>query len=36
VLLHARERAAGLWMMAGSGILQVVLLGAAVLAFARA
>ena len=36
VLLHARERAAGLWLMAGSGLVQVVLLGAAVLAFTRA
>ena len=36
VLLHARERAAGLWMLAASGMLQVVLFGAAVLAFSRA
>lgn len=36
VLLHARERAAGLWLFAGSGIIQVVLLGAATLALARA
>lgn len=36
ILLHARERAAGLWLMAGSGILQCVLLGAAALAFSRA
>jgi hypothetical protein len=36
ILLHSRERAAGLWLMAGSGVLQVVLLGAAVLAYARA
>ena len=32
VALHARERAAGLWMMAASGMLQAVLLGAAALA----
>jgi hypothetical protein len=36
VLLHARERVAGLWLIAGSGLLQVVLLAAAVLAFHRA
>jgi hypothetical protein len=36
VLLHARERAAGLWLMAGSGLLQVVLFGAAALAYWRA
>jgi hypothetical protein len=36
VLLHARERAAGLWMLAASGMLQGVLLGAAALAFSRA
>ncbi|MEO8538740.1 MAG: PH domain-containing protein, partial [bacterium] len=36
VALHARERAAGLWLFAGSSIIQVVLLGAAVLAFAKA
>jgi hypothetical protein len=36
VALHARERAAGLWLFAGSGIVQLVLLGAAVLAFAHA
>jgi len=36
IALHARERAAGLWLMAGSGLLQAVLLGAAILAFARA
>ncbi|MGE3075857.1 MAG: PH domain-containing protein [Dehalococcoidia bacterium] len=36
VLLHARERAAGLWMLAASGMLQAVLFGAAVLAFSRA
>jgi len=36
VLLHSRERAAGLWLMAGSGLLQLVLLGSALLAFTRA
>jgi hypothetical protein len=36
VLLHSRERAAGLWLMAGSGLLQLVLLGSALLAFSRA
>ncbi len=36
VVLHARERAAGLWLFAGSGIIQLVLLGAAFVAFARA
>lgn len=35
-LLHARERAAGLWLFAGTGLLQAVLLGAAILAFSRA
>jgi len=33
ILLHARERAAGLWLFAGSGVIQVVLIGAAVVAF---
>lgn len=36
VVLHARERAAGLWLMAASGLLQGVLFGAAVLAYSRA
>lgn len=36
VVLHAYERATGLWLMASGGILQLVLLGAAVLAFERA
>src|SRR5690606_36140685 len=34
--LHAMERAAGLWLVASSGILQVILLGAALVAFSRA
>ena len=36
IALHARERAAGLWLFAGSGVIQLVLIGAAVVAFARA
>ncbi|MGE5595465.1 MAG: PH domain-containing protein [Hyphomicrobiales bacterium] len=36
VVVHARERAAGLWLLASSGILQTVLLAAAVVAFNRA
>ena len=36
VLLHTRERAAGLWLFAGSGLLQAVLIGAAAVAFSRA
>lgn len=36
IALHARERAAGLWLFAGSGVIQVVLLGAAFVAFSRA
>ncbi len=36
IALHAKERAAGLWLFAGSGVLQLVLLGAAFVAFARA
>ena len=36
VALHAMERAAGLWLVASSGILQVILLGAALVAFSRA
>lgn len=35
VLLHARERAAGLWMLASGGMLQCVLLAAAIFAFER-
>jgi hypothetical protein len=36
VLVHARERAAGLWLLASSGMLQGVLLAAAIAAFQRA
>ena len=36
VSLHAMERAAGLWLLASSGVLQFILLGAAVFAFSRA
>jgi hypothetical protein len=36
VLVHTRERAAGLWLLASSGMLQVVLLAAAVVAFQQA
>lgn len=36
VLLHARERAAGLWLLASAGMLQVVLLSAALVAFEQA
>ena len=36
VALHAMERAAGLWLVASSGILQTILLGAALVAFSRA
>lgn len=36
VLVHARERAAGLWLLASSVLLQGVLLAAAVAAFERA
>ncbi len=36
VVVHTRERAAGLWLLTSSGMLQLVLLGAAVLAFHRA
>ena len=35
-VLHARERAAGVWLIASAGLLQAVLLGAAVVAFERA
>ena len=34
--IHARERAAGLWVFAGTGLIQLVLLGAAIIAFSRA
>lgn len=36
MVLHARERAAGLWLMASSALLQVILLAAAIVAFGRA
>jgi hypothetical protein len=36
IAVHARERAAGLWLLASGGILQAVLLAAAVAAFERA
>lgn len=36
VLIHSRERAAGLWLLASAGMLQVVLLAAAIAAFERA
>jgi len=36
VLVHARERAAGLWLLASGGMLQAVLLAAAVLAIQNA
>lgn len=36
VVLHAYERATGIWLMASSGMLQLVLLGAAIAAFERA
>jgi hypothetical protein len=36
VLLHARERAAGLWAFASAGLLQVVLFAAAITAIERA
>lgn len=35
ILLHARERAAGLWLLASGGMLQCVLLAAAMVAFER-
>jgi hypothetical protein len=35
VLVHARERAAGLWLLASTGMLQLVLFSAAVVAFER-
>ncbi|MCL4232424.1 MAG: hypothetical protein HUU14_00695 [Dehalococcoidia bacterium] len=35
IFLHARERAAGLWMLASGGMLQCVLLAAAILALER-
>jgi hypothetical protein len=36
LVVHAKERAAGLWLFASGGMIQAVLLGAAVLAFSRA
>jgi hypothetical protein len=35
IVVHARERAAGLWLLASGGLLQAVLLAAAVVAFER-
>ena len=35
-ILHARERAAGLWLLASAALLQAVLVGAAIVAFERA
>lgn len=35
VAIHARDRAAGLWLLASGGILQSVLLAAAIIAFQR-
>lgn len=36
VAAHSKERAAGLWLLASGGMLQLVLLGAAIAAFGRA
>lgn len=36
IVIHARERAAGLWLVASGGMLQLLLLAAAITAFARA
>ncbi|HEY4668981.1 MAG TPA: PH domain-containing protein [Tepidiformaceae bacterium] len=36
ILIHARERAAGLWLLASSGMLQAVLFAAAIAAFRQA
>ena len=36
VAVHSRERAAGLWLLASGGMLQVVLLAAAIIAFQHA
>ena len=36
LILHTRERAAGLWLLVSAGLLQAVLLGAAIVAFERA
>jgi len=36
ILVHTRERAAGLWLLASSGMLQLVLLAAAIVAFQQA
>lgn len=35
VVVHARERAAGLWLLASTGMIQAVLLAAAIVAFGR-
>ena len=35
-ILHARERAAGLWLLTSAALIQAVLLGAAIVAFERA
>ena len=35
-VLHTRERAAGLWLFASGGLLQLILLAAAIVAFGRA
>ncbi|MBI2765354.1 MAG: hypothetical protein HYX53_05495 [Chloroflexi bacterium] len=35
VVVHARERAAGLWLLASTGMVQLVLLAAAIVAFER-
>lgn len=35
IIVHARERAAGLWLLASGGLLQAVLLAAALVAFER-
>ncbi len=36
IVIHSRERAAGLWLLGSAGMLQVVLLAAAIVAFERA
>ncbi|MFQ5381828.1 MAG: hypothetical protein ACE5EF_09430 [Dehalococcoidia bacterium] len=36
ILIHARDRAAGIWMLTSGTLLQLVLLAAAVVAFQRA
>ena len=35
-VLHARERAAGVWLLASAALIQAVLLAAAIVAFDRA